>query len=225
MRLSDCFVELVVYVAYLLNTMDKKKPDFDHVKTNIQRLISESQNKINEGGFSLEDYDMARFAVFAWIDEAILSSSWHDKNRWQTDQLQRIYYQTTDAGEIFFDRLNSIGPHQRDVREVYYLCLALGFEGRYCHEGDEYLLDQLITSNLKVLTGSSMSLPSLEKGELFAEAYPSESREIEAWKSKWRLAPFTLLCIGFPVALYCFLFVIYQFILGNIGSNLMGAVQ
>ncbi|MBW1900773.1 MAG: DotU family type IV/VI secretion system protein [Deltaproteobacteria bacterium] len=224
MRLTDCFAELIAYVAYFLKTVNTRQPSFDQVKADIQRLISESQEALNEGNFSQEDYDLARFAIFAWIDEAILSSSWNEKNRWQGEQLQRFYYQTTDAGEIFFDRLNAIGPHQRDVREVYYLCLAMGFSGRFCHEGDDYLLEQVKTSNLKLLTGSSMGLPSLEKEDLFPDAYPSESVDLTSDEGKGSFSTFTLLCIAFPVVLYLFLFLVYWFILGNIGENLLHTV-
>ncbi len=221
MRLTDCFIELVAYAAYFLKTVAKRQPPFDQVKADIQRLISKSQESLNNGAFSQEDYDLARFAIFAWIDEAILNSSWKEKHLWQGEQLQRFYYQTADAGEIFFERLNTLGPHQRDVREVYYLCLAIGFMGRYCHEGDEYLLEQLKTSNLKLLTGSSVGLPSLEKGELFPEAYPVESSEVISPKEKKRFSTFTLLCLGTPVLLYSVLFLIYRFILNNIGESLL----
>ena len=80
---------------------------------------------------------------------------------------------TSDAGELFFERLNAIGPHQRDVREVYYLCLSLGFTGQYCNPGDDFMLEQLRLSNLKLLTGSSMGVPSLDKESLFPDAYPT----------------------------------------------------
>ena len=215
MRLTDCFIELIAYAAYFLKTVDKRQPAFDQVKADIQRLISKSQESLNYGAFSQEDYDLARFAIFSWIDEAILNSSWNEKHLWQGEQLQRFYYQTSDAGEIFFERLNTLGPHQRDVREVYYLCLAIGFMGRYCHEGDEYLLEQLKTSNLKLLTGSSVELFSLEKGELFPEAYPVESREVTSPKKK-PFSIFTLLCLGAPVLLYSVLFLIYRFILNSV---------
>jgi type VI secretion system protein ImpK len=126
-------MDLVAYVAYFTRRAGSRQPPFEQVKGDIQRLLSDSQKKMSQGHFSQEDYDLARFAIVAWADETILSSDWNSKDKWQREQLQRIYYQTTDAGEIFFDRLNSIGPHQRDVREVYYLCLALGFKGRYIH--------------------------------------------------------------------------------------------
>ncbi|OEU65340.1 MAG: type VI secretion system protein ImpK [Desulfobacterales bacterium PC51MH44] len=221
MRLTDCFMELVAYVTYFLKTAATKQPPFDQVKADIQRLISESDGSLKNGAFAPEDYDSARFAVFAWVDEAILSSSWDQKIRWQGEQLQRLYYQTADAGEAFFERLNAIGPHQRDVREVYYLCLAMGFMGRYCHEGDEYLLEQVKTSNLKLLIGSPVGLPTLDKGELFPETYAVESGEVAPRKAKKRFPAFTLFCLGLPVILYLGLFLIYRFILSNTGEQLL----
>jgi type VI secretion system protein ImpK len=222
MRLTDCFMELIAYVAYFLKIASAKQPPHTLVKAEIDRLVSNSQRICEKGNFSHEDYNLARFAVFAWIDEAILSSGWNEKNRWQAEQLQRIYYQTTDGGELFFDRLNTVGLQQRDVREVYYLCLAMGFTGRHCLAGDDFLLDQLKSSNLKLLSGSSVGLPSLERSELFPEAYAAASGSGAPRRSGFPL--FTLLCLGFPVVLYLFFFVIYKFVLSNIGNNLFATV-
>ena len=184
------------------------------------RLLMESQNKTSRGNFSQEDYNLARFAVIAWVDETILNSLWNEKDKWQRKQLQREY-ETTEAGEIFFDRFNSIEPHQRDVREVYYICLALGFKGRYIHEGDDYLLDKLKSSNLKFLTGSSLGVPSLERDDLFPGAYPLESATASPARPLDRFSTFTLLCLAFPAVLFLGLYVIYAFILGNISDNLL----
>ena len=224
MRLTDCFINLIAYVAYFIKTVESRQPSFERVKTDIERLISESQECLKSGNFSQEDYDLARFAIFAWIDETILSSSWKERNRWLGQQLQREYYNTSDAGEIFFEKLNAVGLHQRDVREVYYLCLAIGFMGRYCKDGDEFLLNQLKSSNLKLLTGSSSGITSLESSELFPEAYPMDNESQQYSKSKYRFSSFTLLCLGFPIVLYFVLFIVYRFILNNVGENLLGTI-
>jgi type VI secretion system protein ImpK len=224
MRLTDCFIDLIAYVAYFMKSVDSRQPSFERVKMDVKHLISDSQNCLKIGEFSHEDYDLARFAIFAWIDEIILSSSWNERNRWLGEQLQRIYYNTSDAGEIFFEKLNSLGLHQRDVREVYYLCLALGFTGRYCNPGDELLLEQLKASNLKLLTGSSSAVHLLNTGELFPEAYSSDIPEIKIRKSRWYISSFTFLCLGFPVVLLIVLFVTYRFILSNFGENLLGMI-
>jgi type VI secretion system protein ImpK len=225
MRLSDCFMEIIAYTAFAVRA-DGAEASFDQVHGNLQRLISESESLLQAQAFPREDYDLARFAVFAWIDETILSSQWEGRHQWQRVQLQRQYYQTTDAGELFYERLNTIGPHQRDVREVYYLCLALGFTGQYCNAGDDFMLEQLSASNLKLLTGSSMGLPSLEKQDLFPEAYPAGDAQ-EAGPDpvrRGRLSGFTLTYAAVPLVMYGLLYLIYLFILGHIGETLIGTV-
>ncbi len=224
MHLTDCFRELIAYAVYFQKTAEKKQPTFDQVKADINRLFSKSEEKVKNTSLSSQDFDQARFAVCAWIDEVILNSAWQDKGKWQKEQLQRLFYQTADAGEEFFEKLNALGLHQREVREVYYLCLSLGFSGRYCQEGDQYLLDQLKTSNLKLLTGSSIGLPSLGKRELFPEAFSFESDDVSSKDKKFSFTPFTMLCLGSPVFLFFLLFIIYHFVLSGFAKNLLTLV-
>lgn len=224
MHLSDCFMDVMAYVTYLLKEVETTQPPYEEVKDDIRRLLSESEVSVNRGLFPRDGYDQARFALCAWVDEAILSSRWQHKNRWLNDQLQRMYYNTTDAGEEFFERLNSIGLHQRDVREVYYLCLALGFTGRYCHSGDEYNLEQIKTSNLKLLLGSSVGLPSLERADLFPEAQPSGTAELDKQKMRTGSRLVTSVCLAAPLLLFCILFLIYRFTLSGISENFLRTV-
>jgi type VI secretion system protein ImpK len=224
MRIVDGFMELLTYVAYFQKTVNARQPAFEQVKADIDRLASQADAYLQSAGIPKEDADHAKFAIFAWIDEVILSSAWNQKDQWQGQQLQRTHFQTTDAGELFFERLNTLGPHQNNVREVYYLCLAMGFSGRYIHEGDDFLLEQLKTSNLKVLTGSSLGLPAVEEGELFAEAYPRQPVQLQPQQRERNFFPLILLGIGSPVVLYVALFLIYRFILNNIGENLLSTV-
>lgn len=224
MHLTDCFMELVAYVAYFLKTAAKKQPPFEQVKADILRLLTKSEECVRKGLFSQEDYDQSRFMICAWIDEAILGSSWDHKNLWQREQLQRLYYNTTEAGEEVFERLNALGLHQREIRELYYLCLTLGFKGRFIRQGDEYLLEQLKASNLKLLIGSSVGIPSLERAELFPESYPVESFEIGPQKQKLRFSVFTLIGLAGPVFLFGLLFLIYRFSLSGIAENFLRTV-
>ncbi|MBN1850100.1 MAG: DotU family type IV/VI secretion system protein [Deltaproteobacteria bacterium] len=224
MRIVDCFIELLTYVSYFLKTVNSQQPQFEQIKTEIEGLVARTEACLQNKGISNEDMDHARFAVFAWVDEAILNAPWNDKDQWLKHQLQRTHFQTTGAGEMFFERLNSLGPHQGHVREVFYLCLALGFTGRYIHEGDDFLLEQLRTSNLKILLGSSIGLPSLDTGKLFPEAYPKEQEFASAKPLKKRLSSLTLIGIVSPLIFFGALFWVYRFILNNIGENLISLV-
>jgi len=224
MRLSDCFIKLIAYVAYLTRSSADRQPAFAQVNADIQRLIAESETICHQGGFAREDYDLARFAVFAWVDERLLSSEWSGKIEWMRDQLQRRYFQTTEAGEHFFQKLNTIGPHQRDVREVYYICLSMGFAGQYCNEGDDYLLEQLKISNLKVLTGGSMGVPALDGQNLFPGAYPGDQEPPSTKGKGGRLSIAYLIGAVTPVVLLGAMFFIYQFILNSISQTLISTV-
>jgi type VI secretion system protein ImpK len=217
-------MEVFAYVIFFQKMVNTRQLSYDQVKSDILRLLSQSEEPIKRGLFSQEDYETGRFAICAWIDEAILNSSWNQRHQWQREQLQRHYYNTTEAGEEFFERLNSLGPHQREVREVYYLCLALGFLGRYCHSGDEPLLERLRASNLKLLVGSSVGLPSLERRELFPEAYSAEPMEISRSPKRGSFFLLTVLGLAGPVVLFGALFIIFRAILNNTGGKFLGWV-
>lgn len=222
MRLTDLFMELIAYVAYFNKSAAGKPRPYEQVNADILRLMTDIENAVARGHFNQEDFEMAQFAVVAWINETILSSDWQDKDKWRTQplQLKKRTFNMAIAGEKFFKYLNAIGPHQREVREIYYLCLAMGFKGQYHHEGDDFLLDQLKTSNLKTLLGSSVGIPSLENGDLFPEAYPAETETTSASRTASHMSKFTLVCFGIPVALFAGLYLIYTFILSNVGDNL-----
>ena len=221
MRLIDCFVNIISFVDFFLKSPGVKQSSYDKVRANIQRLIVQSESCIENEKISREDYDLARFAVLAWVDETIMSSSWEGRTHWQREKLQRVYYQTEDAGEIFFDRLNTIGFQKREVREVYYMCLALGFTGQYCNPGDEVLLEALKDENLKILTGGSIDTSFFEKRELFPEAYQVDSIRSKSPKSREPFSFLALMCFITPVVLLGCLFLLYRVLLENFGETIL----
>ncbi len=223
MRLADCFTDMMAYTIMLKKKSGMESIPFDQARAHMDRLIRESQTLSSQANVSAEDYDLSRFAVFAWIDETIMGSNWQGRGQWQGEQLQRIYFQTSDAGELFFQKLNTIGPHQNQVREVYYICLALGFTGQYHNQGDDMLIDQLKTSNLKLLTGSSVDLPALDRMTLFPEAYDQDQDGTDAGPSRG-FSLLTVLAFLVPVGLYGVLFLIYKFVLNNVGETLISRI-
>lgn len=220
MRLSECYMETVAYVAYFLKSASKKQPQYEQVKARVDSMLSAAYNEAVDA-FGAEDAGLARFAICSWIDEAILSSAWNEKLSWQKEPLQLKYYQTLAAGEQFFEKLNSLGLQSNDVREVFYLCLAMGFMGRYCKDEDKFLLEQLKTSNLKVLMGSSAGIPSLKKTRLFPESYPVPRNVPVAKGSPGMFSPMNIILMASPVALFSVLYLIYWFVLNNISKTLV----
>lgn len=213
MRLIDCFMELIVYVVNAVRSCEETQLDFETFKGEIDRLLEKSWQMRAEGSISEQDYDYARLSVCVWIDEAMLNSAWKHKRHWQKASLQRRYYNMSDGGMEFFDRLDKIGHEDRDVREVAYYCLTLGLSGRYVEKGDNVVLDHLKASNLKRLFGSSAGEPTLENRRLFPEAYQRQaaSPKPEGRSFRWRALP---LAIGlFSIGLFFGLMVVYYYLL------------
>ena len=223
MRLSDCFSGIFSYMLMLQQKENFERITFEQAVACIERLSREGEAQLKNTNATQEDYDLARFAVFAWADETILLGSWPGKTQWQVEPLQRKYYHTSDAGELFFQKLNTIGPHQNHVREVYFICLALGFTGQYHKQGDDLLLNQLKTSNLKLLTGSAVDLPAIDRMTLFPDAYATDQEEVSP-QIKKGVSPLTALAFLAPLGLYGVLFFIYKFVLGNIGETIISRI-
>ena len=116
--------------------------DPNALRQRVEALLSEATRSARELGVPDADVSEAEFCLVAFIDEAILGSDWPGRDAWSAQPLQLTHYDRYDAGEWFFDRLKALldaGGTRTAVLEVYYLCLALGFKGRYAIQGREVL--------------------------------------------------------------------------------------
>jgi len=114
--------------------------DYNTLNQGVLALFEEFDKKARALKFDPEDIADSRYALAAFVDEAVLRSQWTGKEQWADNPLQLQLFETYVAGEGFFEKLEALrarGESAADVLEVYYLCLALGFEGKYGMEGTE----------------------------------------------------------------------------------------
>jgi len=131
-RLSTVYSDCFALILQLRATEDFGPPDT--LRARLKELLQEAERAAQGQGISAAETRSASFALVSFIDETILSSNWQHKESWLTDPLQKERYDRTDAGEEFFSRVEEMLRHpQRDaeVLEVYYLCMTLGFKGKY----------------------------------------------------------------------------------------------
>ncbi|MGB3543054.1 type IVB secretion system protein IcmH/DotU, partial [Rubrivirga sp.] len=146
--LAGAFTPVFSLILQIRSAQDLGDPTA--LRQRIEALLSESAQQARRFGATDSDVDEATFCLVAFLDEAILASDWNGRDRWSAQPLQLAHYDRNDAGERFFDRLKALldSGGRRDVLEVYYLCLALGFKGRYAIQGREVLrrlVDDLYT--------------------------------------------------------------------------------
>ncbi len=76
----------------------------------------------------------ARYVLCALVDESVLDTPWGSESVWGSRGLLITFHNETWGGEKFFealDRLLAYPSGNLHLLELMYLCLALGFEGRY----------------------------------------------------------------------------------------------
>ncbi|EMG38273.1 type IV / VI secretion system protein, DotU family [Desulfocurvibacter africanus PCS] len=208
MRLVDCFIETFTFTRQMLESVEGLKPTIAQVREDVDKLLARSEQRRNEGKFPAEDFDNARFAVCAWIDETILCSSWESRAGWLREHLQRRYYNTTNAGVEFFERLGKLPDDKSQVREVYLYCLAFGYRGRFYSEEQKTLLDEIKRVNTRLLLGEDRpgGCPS---GDLFPGAYAQDPGPGQR-KSLVRLDPWLAVFFLAPLGVLTGLYMVYH---------------
>ena len=207
MRLVDCFIKIFGYTTSLVSGTLDPWPPYETVSTEIHGLLETAEAEAVRGGFTYQEIDRAKFAACAFVDESILLSSWPDADKWAAATLQREYYNTTNAGEEFFELLNDSNAK---VREVFTTCLALGFKGRYFHPTQQPELEKITQSNLDLLLGQGAARLDLSRRRMFPWAYPGGGKGVRMWR-RWSWT--TLFFILVPPALLVLMYSFYYFFL------------
>jgi type VI secretion system protein ImpK len=92
------------------------------------------ENGILQQGVAQEQARIASYALCALLDETVLNTPWGAQSFWGHQSLLAIFHRETWGGEKFFQFLDGLvrqPARNLDLIELFWLCLSLGFEGRY----------------------------------------------------------------------------------------------
>jgi type VI secretion system protein ImpK len=107
------------------------------VKDLQERLVAEIgtfQNRSLQQGYSEEQVRTASYLICSLIDETVLNTPWGSESFWGHDTLLVKFHREAVGGEEFFpivERLMRRPTEHLDLLELAYMCLSLGFEGKY----------------------------------------------------------------------------------------------
>jgi type VI secretion system protein ImpK len=201
MRLSDFFIPLMAYVRSF-EAATASTPE--EVSGCIDRLVEQASAQALNAGIQVQLFHQALFPIAAWTDETISRRKiWASAMAWQPYLMQRRYFKTSVAGQEFFQRLDALTPDEAPVREIYLLCLCMGFVGRYSTAADSAELSQLRVDQYRhVLEAIGASTNGAEL-PLFPMAYRNADAGKFSRTSRWPrwLRPTTILVVLVPVVL------------------------
>lgn len=140
------------------------------VRPGVEDLLRQLEDDARQVRCDPAQVDEVKFALVAFFDETVLALSDSPVRReWASTPLQIVYSGKNWAGRQFFDehldKLLEDVEANADVIEVYYLCLVLGFKGKYgigLYENEEQRRREVIED----VAAKLRSVGRLKPGEL-----------------------------------------------------------
>ena len=123
---------LLQLLARLRNTANP--PDSEDLRTRALGELRQFEQRARAQGVAMEQLRPAHYILCASLDDVVLNTPWGSEGAWAASPLCTSLHQEAKPGERFFDLVAKLRqkPEQfMPVLELVYLCLSLGFMGRF----------------------------------------------------------------------------------------------
>lgn len=202
-NLALAFQELLT-VGERLRSNRQQVADAASFRAQIWGAVKAAENEARRLGYTSEDTEQAVFAVIAFLDESILDVRLPVFADWPRQPMQEERYGHHVAGEIFFQNLQKLlgrtdSQEVADLLEIYYLCLLLGFAGRYSIGGRGELRGIIQQTGEKIFRIRRTS-PALSPEGALPQNEPVPPMGRDPWVK--RLVIITLVCFVITLILF-----------------------
>lgn len=108
--------------------------DLANLKERLSGCIRAFEARTHCEGVENSQVTVARYLLCTVVDEAVVTTPWGNESQWSQMSLLSAFHNETFGGEKFFallDRMSKNPVKHLPMLELMYLCLSLGFEGKY----------------------------------------------------------------------------------------------
>ncbi len=109
-------------------------PDVAGLHQRLTNEIRVFEQRMRELELKQEIMLSARYIMCAVLDEAVLNTPWGSNSPWAQRTLLTVFHNETSGGEKFFlilERMRHTPAENIQMLELIYICLSLGFEGKF----------------------------------------------------------------------------------------------
>lgn len=171
LTLMDLCMPVYGFAATLPRDPAETQPDYDTFRKEILAALQRIEEEAREQrGIEAEDAREASYALSLFLDEQVGDSGWQGRERWATEPLHIVLHRDAEGGENFFRRLEEMGNRQRAVKEIFLVCLSLGYRGKYAALDPAQQAARIGEIRQKVLR-SIHPVPLEKQPVLFPKAY------------------------------------------------------
>ncbi len=106
----------------------------DELKNKITHEIQQFQQTAQVEGVDPQTISNARYVICTVLDEAVLNTPWGHDSNWTQQSLLSLFHKEVSGGDRFFQLLKTLAQNpaqNKQLLQLMYLCLSLGFQGRY----------------------------------------------------------------------------------------------
>jgi type VI secretion system protein ImpK len=143
--LSAAAAPLLQLLARLRGTRQQVDPKELHERAT--RALLDFERRARDAGIAMELVRPAHYALCASIDDVVLNTPWGATGGWASRSLVATFHHGAGGDDQFFDQLRQLRKNPDrflPAIELMYLCLSLGFMGRYRQsQGDVGEFDRL----------------------------------------------------------------------------------
>lgn len=145
-----------------------------------------------------QDWELAKYALVAWIDDVLIEAPWVGKSWWKENALEVETFNSRDRATLFFSRAQEAAKlTRRDALEVYYVCVVLGFRGLYRDSASAFLADQLgLPPTLEAWAGQASKSIQLGQGRPSITGTPRPGDGAPPLEGKYQLIGTALLGVA-----------------------------
>ena len=125
---------LLDLLGRLANAGMTAPPQGEELRERALRAFRQFETAAAAAGVSAEQVRAAHYILCASLDDVVLSYNWGQGSVWSVQSLVATFHQEVKSGDRFFDVLAGMQKDPgrwKDALEVTYLCLSMGFQGRY----------------------------------------------------------------------------------------------
>ncbi len=179
----------------------------NNLRPKVAGLLKDFEDRANRYRFDSKIIQVSKFALASFVDETILTNNFPLKDEWEKNPLQLEYFGEQLAGNKFFDKLQAMLKQietTQDAVEIYYVCMLLGFKGRYAvYEHDKLMSIMQSTANALVKVGKISNVELSPHWLANDQPKPQEKRGMPTWAKVSAFAG-----IGLAVVIYLVMFLL-----------------
>jgi type VI secretion system protein ImpK len=106
----------------------------EQLRIEVERLFNELNDTLRQRGIANEIALTARYLLCCLVDELVLNTPWGAQGYWSQQTLLSKFHNETSGGEkcfLIIDKVLQQPNSNTDLLELSYVCLSLGFKGKY----------------------------------------------------------------------------------------------